>query len=1165
MQLMEFDGVSDEEARLAFGEDLCGFLDGTHLAPRTMNYLVGLHQQGHCRTLGELFDESTEAYRRFQRQPERVRDEVDFRLGRYLDDWQPSDRPRECRRGVASPVLAARREAPPAAPREPPSDARLALLAVRLASAEEILRGDGAQARLGKLRIAGVELRDDPFFAHVRVEDANALWYPPQRVELRLGGSAPVSVRCRCWAEGGCDHRLAAVRHLLDVVHGPESALRNEMAAAAARPDWERFLRSVGELPATPTPEAPKVRLAFRVTAAEGKATVEQIVQRRVKSGAWSKGSKVRIDRMEEELDPSPSELRSILLLQSLRYDGGSQAGTRSFALLESLVGHPVVLLEGGPREPLPVRRTPVTLGFLPSGDDWLPQLTAEGEPLPVEILQRLAIEGQAVWGAATAIRLLEIGPELRRIASSLVRYEGVSVPAEGAKALVSKLAPLGERAPLDLPEPLEGERIPADSSPLLRLESSPGGGLVVELRVRPLPGGSSLPPGEGPTRLFGVHESRRVATRREMAAELEQAGALAATLPLDGALETSPWRWELPPGDGALDLLSALQARAEAGTPVEWRERPARIVHGATAKNLRVEVKDRRDWFGLEGGLEIDGERVELALLLDAARAERRYVPVGEGKWVEISAELRGRLARAAAVVHTGRSGLEVGFAAAEALTQAFDEVTELSACARWRETTQKLARARHFDPPLPRGLKAELRPYQLEGYRWLRRLAEWGVGACLADDMGLGKTVQTLAVLLARAKEGPALVIAPTSVGFNWLREAERFTPGLRPILYRDGDRDALLSGLGKGDLLIASYGLVVRDAARFTATRFATLVIDEAQAIKNPETRRARAVRDLNADWRVALTGTPVENHLGELWSVFRCACPGLLGSWEQFRERFAVPIERDRNARQREALALVLRPFVLRRTKAKVAPELPGRTELVLRVEPSAGEKRLYDDARLAAVAKLSGRAESELSDGRFEVLAEITRLRQLACHPKLHDPRSTVPSSKLARCLELVGDLREGGHRALVFSQFVGHLSLVRAALDAQKISYQYLDGQTPAAERERRVDAFQRGEGELFLISLKAGGTGLNLTAADYVIHLDPWWNPAVEDQATDRAHRIGQTRPVTVYRLVTSGTIEETILTLHDEKRGLADGILAGADAAARLSTRELLSLLRG
>jgi SNF2 family DNA or RNA helicase len=337
-----------------------------------------------------------------------------------------------------------------------------------------------------------------------------------------------------------------------------------------------------------------------------------------------------------------------------------------------------------------------------------------------------------------------------------------------------------------------------------------------------------------------------------------------------------------------------------------------------------------------------------------------------------------------------------------------------------------------------------------------------------------------------------------------------------------------------------------------------------LDEAQFIKNAQTKTSRAIRDLDADWRIALSGTPLENHLGELWSLMRTISPGLLGSWDRFRNRFADPIERHKDTERRQSLARLVRPFILRRTKEHVLKELPPRTEITLQAHLSREERQRYDDARLTALAELSGGGGEKAGEYRMRTLAWLTTLRQLACHPRLVDHSWERGSAKLDLLSSLIEELRDGEHRALIFSQFVKHLGLIREMLDARGIRYQYLDGATPAKERQSRVDAFQAGEGELFLISLKAGGTGLNLTAADYVIHLDPWWNPAVEDQATDRAHRIGQDRPVTVYRLVASGTIEEQILQMHADKRELVAGVLDGTDKAAKMDTEDLIRLIK-
>jgi len=376
---------------------------------------------------------------------------------------------------------------------------------------------------------------------------------------------------------------------------------------------------------------------------------------------------------------------------------------------------------------------------------------------------------------------------------------------------------------------------------------------------------------------------------------------------------------------------------------------------------------------------------------------------------------------------------------------------------------------------------------------------------------------------------------------------------------------DAETIVRDAGPFDVVLTSYGMLPTRGELFASRAWTTAVLDEAQAIKNATTQTARAAHRLRADARVALSGTPIENHLGELWSLFRFLVPGLLGTKRSFQGNFIKPVadveghafqpgNPGRRLRER------VRPFVLRREKRTVLRELPPRTELVLHVEPS--------DAQLAfleALRRKDLRTLADAKDHRFALLAALMRQRRACCAPELVSPRTKVPSAKLEAFMQLVDELRDGGHRALVFSQFVDLLALVRRDLDARGIPYRYLDGSTSPKQREREVASFQDGEGDLFLISLKAGGTGLNLTAADYVVHLDPWWNPAAEDQASDRAHRIGQTRPVTVYRLVLQGSVEEKILAIHDQKRSLAEGLLADADDAdVRVDLETLERLLR-
>jgi SNF2 family DNA or RNA helicase len=438
----------------------------------------------------------------------------------------------------------------------------------------------------------------------------------------------------------------------------------------------------------------------------------------------------------------------------------------------------------------------------------------------------------------------------------------------------------------------------------------------------------------------------------------------------------------------------------------------------------------------------------------------------------------------------------------------------------------------------------------------------------------MGLGKTLQALAILLARAKQGPSLVIAPTSVCFNWQQEALKFSPTLNIKLFADSttsiERELLLNELKPFDCVIISYGLLQRESELLKQVHWHSIVADEAQALKNPLAKRTKAAFALKGNFKMITTGTPIENDLTELWSLFRFINPGLLGNVKRFSQRFSIPIENAREDKMAarkasQALKTLIQPFILRRMKNQVLTELPSRTEINIPVEMSAKEYAFYEALRLNAIDNISQNGQqAKAGEQRIKLLAELVKLRQACCHPKLVMRESEIPSAKLAALDILLEELKLNNHKALIFSQFVGHLQLIKRHIEAKGFSYQYLDGSTPQKERQKRVNAFQSGEGDIFLISLKAGGSGLNLTAADYVIHMDPWWNPAVEDQASDRAHRMGQLRPVTIYRLITQNTIEERIVALHQHKRDLADKLLSGNEAVTKLSVEDMLNLLK-
>ena len=466
------------------------------------------------------------------------------------------------------------------------------------------------------------------------------------------------------------------------------------------------------------------------------------------------------------------------------------------------------------------------------------------------------------------------------------------------------------------------------------------------------------------------------------------------------------------------------------------------------------------------------------------------------------------------------------------------------------------------------PHGLRATLRDYQRQGLGWLQFLRETGFGGILADDMGLGKTVQTLAHLLVERQHGrldrPALVIAPTSLMYNWRAEAKRFAPALKVLTLHGSERRGQFQWIPDSDLVLTTYPLLGRDIGWLEKYHWHMVILDEAQAIKNPRTRAARAARRLETRHRFCLTGTPMENHLGELWSQFDFLMPGLLGSETVFKAQFRHPIEKQGNEERRAVLARRIRAFFLRRTKSEVAPELPPKTEIIRSVPLTRSQDRLYQAMREEMQERIRVALQSQgPGRGRIVILDALLRLRQICCDPRLTDEgqgASARDSAKLALLMELLPEMVVEGRRILLFSQFVRMLELIEGELIRRRIDFVKLTGQT--RDRQKVIEAFQSGRVPVFLISLRAGGVGLNLTEADTVIHYDPWWNPAVEDQATDRAHRIGQNRKVFVYRLLTEDTIEERVQRLQASKRELIDGLLGGG-GAIDLGPEELSLLL--
>ncbi|GCL66185.1 DEAD/DEAH box helicase [Pseudaquabacterium pictum] len=967
-------------------------------------------------------------------------------------------------------------------------------------------------------------------------------------------------------------------------------------------------LGPVGGGVAAPGPDALADRLIWTVlTDAHGRVRRIEPLEQKAGARGLGKPKPASLAALAKRTDLPAHDAAVLRAVKKLPY-GGRLTLDKAQAV-QALVRHPQVAWADAPLQLVEVTEGLPQLEVLTRGDhlqfkvldpirpdDVAPADAPDDDEDDDDTWTRSRRSGEA---GKPEVLLLRDGPEqarLVRVTPAQLRVaelvsQGWQVPVAARAELESALRVLGTHFQL-ASDAEAGHEVPA--SAVLRAELTPqGDGLALRLVAAPFGDfGPRQAPGLGRERVTTVHQGITLSTKRDLATERAHLRALVNAVDW---LDDGAHAWTLDDPEQALAVVEALAGLGETIVS-EWPKGKPMRVRSVAAPQLTLQVKSQGDWLQLDGSLALDGgEVLRLKQLLElVAQGKRRYVALGDGDFLALGDTLRQQLADLRAI--STPQGEQQRVAALAALAwSAQAGAPALDGDTAWQRRCEAWAAAQAQTYPVPAGLAAELRDYQASGWLWLMRLAASGFGAVLADDMGLGKTLQTLALLLARSAGGPALVVAPTSVCGNWLAEAARFAPGLQVEMYgdtalvaepdddsdnppADGDAPAdsarqaarrkQVQALGPGQVLVCSYGLLQLDGDILTGRPWHTAVLDEAQAIKNAGTRRARAAQALAADFKLALTGTPVENRLGELWAIMAFANPGLLGSAEQFNTRFAGPIERDGDAAASRRLRRLVAPFLLRRTKAEVLADLPPRTEIVHEVVPGTKERALLEALRQQAEASVAQALEGGApGQAQMHILAALTKLRRAACDPRLVAPELGLVGAKVQEFERLAQELVAGRHKALVFSQFTDFLALLRDRLDAAGLRYQYLDGSTPAAQRTQRVAAFQGGEGDFFLISLKAGGFGLNLTMADYVIIADPWWNPAAEDQASGRAHRIGQQRPVTVYRLVTQGSIEDRIVQLHHHKRALADGVLAGADgdtAGTLMDAAQMLALLR-
>ncbi len=725
---------------------------------------------------------------------------------------------------------------------------------------------------------------------------------------------------------------------------------------------------------------------------------------------------------------------------------------------------------------------------------------------------------------------------------------------------------------------------------------------------------------------IYGGHRSSLRATAPDWISSITQPDGSAAILQHDAGAESAATQQLRDTGLSSLQSNSAwkfllnLKSRdaGKSQTPDRWFPDPSRVPTDAFWHQFRGEMVDRLGalnwrvtvadnvghrvydanpekwessidpmeggWFSLSVGFDVAGERYDLlpilAELLENDFLEETldrpdngsiYAPLPNGDALKLPiGRVRKILNHLSALIDPkfpDRARLH----ALDAASLAGLSGLGIETPPNLKELAGKLDDFSGIDAvPLPTGIQATLRDYQLAGFHWMQFLARHGLHGILADDMGLGKTLQTIAHILTEKKSGhsrslPTLVIAPTSVVPNWRAEVLKFAPELRVLVLNGPERKKYFRSIPHADIVLTSFALIQRDIDKLAAVSFHMIVLDEAQYIKNPRSKVAQAVCKLNSNTRLCLSGTPIENHLGELWSLMHFLVPGFLGTEDAFNKRFRTPIEKDGDAERNAILKQRVAPLILRRTKDQVAKELPPKTELVHLIELNTGQKDLYETVRATMNKRVrEAIAARGIEQSQIVFLDALLKLRQICCHPKLlpEDFTNDVhESAKLDFLTELLALLIEEGRRILLFSQFTTMLGLIEAHLIKEKIPYLKLTG--ASKDRGKLVEDFQTGKAPLFLISLKAGGTGLNLTAADTVIHYDPWWNPAAENQATDRAYRIGQDKPVFVHKLLCQETVEERIHKLQQDKGKLAAGILADADISNRLDAETVRALL--
>ncbi len=902
-------------------------------------------------------------------------------------------------------------------------------------------------------------------------------------------------------------------------------------------------------------------RLAYLINPAN--LYVRPVLQKTSNGVTWSKGRNVALKALQSGAveGMTPQDTKVAAAIRTEHTWSGISYYLNNRQALAALIGHPYVFTDDDNRLKVEIYSQPLELSVNhDSSGRFTFRFNVEEDKVDM---------GNVYIDASNpcSIRIVELTETQLRLMAQINTLG--ELPAEAADVLGDTLALLGSQMTVMSDLVRQGDDIRrTDGSTTLIVQLIPDGeNIHAQVFAKPLAYYPPyLTPGQGSEFVSARVGNETVQTQRDLNAENTHFNAVQQLMQTHSNNQIDNTTWILSVAE-TLDVLSDINEIPDKAA-VEWPEGVKLKVsrHSITPGDFHVKIKNVDNWFEVEGKIEIsDDTTMKITELLERMQhsSNPRFIKLDDNEYVRLTDHLASVL-RQISQTSQQRQDKHLRMSQFNALT--LDDLEKAGVDVKgdraYRRMIKLINAADTTRIRTPRNLEADLREYQKDGFKWMSRLHLWGAGACLADDMGLGKTLQTITLLLSLRDNGPSLVVAPASVLTNWKDEILRFAPALRPVVLNDAadaSRGCIIASAAKGDIVITSYGLLVTKEEELCAVKWNVAVLDEAHTIKNRGTKMSKSAMQLHASMRVALTGTPLQNRLSEIWNIFQFINPGLLGSFESFTDRFINPIERDGNKDRQRALKRLISPFLLRRTKNDVLNELPPKSEITLRIDLSEEERAIYERMRREAEASVA------TGDGStMMMLAQLTRLRQAACDVRLIYPDLKIESSKAKAFIDLVEDLIANNHRALVFSQFTSHLDLIRQLLDQKHISYLYLDGTTPQGRRAHLVSEFQGGDTPLFLISLKAGGLGLNLTGADYVIHLDPWWNPAIEEQASDRSYRMGQEKPVTVYRIIAANTIEDKILRLHNFKKSLADALLEGSDMSARLTKDDILNLLK-